>query len=48
VDFSKSADTDSFAEVDVAGNGGGADIEPIDRLRGEFLGGARLNGVDPT
>ena len=48
MDFSKPADTDGFAEVDVAGNGGGADVEPIDGLRGEFFGGARLNGVDPT
>jgi hypothetical protein len=48
VDLSKSANTDSFAEVDVAGDGSGADVEPIDGLRGELLGGARLNGVDPT
>jgi hypothetical protein len=48
VDLSKSADTDGFAEVDVAGDGSGADVEPIDGLRGEFLCGARLNGVDPT
>lgn len=28
VDFAKAADTDGFAEVDVAGYGGGADVEP--------------------
>jgi len=48
VDFSKSANTDGFAEVNVAGNGGGSDVEPIDGLRREFLGRARLDGVDPT
>ena len=48
MDLSKPANTDGFAEVDVAGDGGGADVEPIDGLRGEFLGGACLDGVDPT
>ena len=28
MDFSHAADTDSFPEVDVAGNGGGAGVEP--------------------
>jgi hypothetical protein len=48
VDLSKSTDTDGFAEVDVAGDRSGPDIEPIDGLRGKFLGGARLDRVDPT
>jgi len=32
----------------VAGDGGGADVEPIDRLRREFLRWAGLDGVNPT
>jgi len=48
VDFAQTADTDGFAQVDVAGDGRGADIEPVDGLRGEFFGGAGFDGVDPT
>lgn len=48
MDFSKPANTDGFAEIDVAGDRGCADVEPIDGLRREFFGGARLDGVDPT
>ena len=48
MNFSESANTDGFAKVDVAGDGSGADVEPIYGLRREFLGGARLDGINPT
>lgn len=30
VNLAETTDTDGFAEVDVTGDGGGADVEPID------------------
>lgn len=48
VDLAQTADTDGLAEVDVAGDGGGAHVEPVDGLGGELLGGTGLDGVDPT
>ena len=48
VDLAKTADTDGLAEVDVAGDGRGADVVPVDRLRWELLGGASLDRVNPT
>lgn len=48
VDFAQAADADGFAEVHMAGDGGGADVEPVDGLGGELFGGAGLDGVDPT
>jgi len=48
VDLAKTADTDGLAEVDVAGDGGGAHVEPVDGLRWELLGWAGLHRVNPT
>lgn len=48
VDLAKTADTDGLAEVDVAGDGRGANVVPVDRLRWELLGGTGLDGVNPT
>ena len=48
VDLAEAADTDGLAEVDVASDGRGADVEPVNVLGGELLGGAGLDGVDPT
>jgi len=48
VDFAKTTDTDGFAEVDVAGDGGGANVEPINGLRWELLCWAGLDGINPT
>ena len=48
VDLAQTANTDGLAEVDVAGDGGGADVEPVDVDRGKLLGGASLDGVNPT
>jgi hypothetical protein len=48
VDLAEAANTNSLAEVDVAGNGGGADVEPVNVLRRELLGGAGLDGINPT
>jgi len=36
VDFAQAADADGFAEVDVAGYGGGAGVEPMMCQRGGF------------
>lgn len=48
VDAAKAADTDGLAEVDVAGNGSGADVEPVNVLGRHLLGGTGLDGVNPT
>lgn len=48
VDLAEAANTDGLAEVDVAGDGGGADVEPVNVLGRELLGGASLDGVNPT
>ena len=48
VDLAEAANTDGLAEVDVAGDGGGADVVPVNVLGRELLGDASLDGVDPT
>lgn len=48
VDLAQTANTDGLAKVDVAGDRGGADVEPVNVQRGELLGGTGLDGVDPT
>lgn len=48
VHLAEAADADRLAEVDVAGDGGGADVEPVNVLGGELLGDTSLDGVDPT
>lgn len=48
VDLAETADTDGLAEVDVAGDGGGADVVPVNGLRRELLAVAGLDGVNPT
>ena len=48
VDLAEAADTDSLAHVDVAGDGGGAHVVPVNVLRRELAGGAGLDGVDPA
>lgn len=48
VDLAETADTDGLSEVDVAGDGGGADVEPVNVLGRELLGGTGLDGVNPT
>jgi hypothetical protein len=48
VDLAKAANTDSLAEVDVTGNGSGADVEPIGVLRRQLAGGTGLDGVNPA
>lgn len=48
VNLPQAADTDGLAEVDMAGNGGGADVEPVLVLGRELLGDTSLDGVNPT
>ena len=48
VDAAETANTDGLAHVDVAGDGSGADVEPVDVLGGHLLGGTGLDGIDPT
>lgn len=48
VDLAKTANTDGLAEVDVAGDGRGANVVPVDGLRWELLGSAGLDRVNPT
>lgn len=48
VDLAETANTDGLAEVDVAGDGGGTDVEPVNVLGRQLLGGTSLDGVNPT
>lgn len=48
VDLSKTTDTDGFAEVDMTGNGGSTNVEPVDRLGRKFLRWAGLDGINPA
>lgn len=48
VDFGEAADANGFAEVDVAGYGGGTDVEPVLGLRREFIAVGGFYGVDPA
>ena len=38
VDLAETANTDGLAHVDVAGDGGGANVEPVNVLRGQLVG----------
>ena len=48
VGFAEAADTHALAEVDVAGDAGGADVEPVGVLRGEFVAVGGFDSVDPA
>lgn len=48
VDLAETANADSLPHVDVAGNGGGTDVEPVNVLRRQLLGAAGLDSVNPT
>lgn len=48
VDLAETADTNGLAEVDVAGDGGSTDVEPVNVLGRELLSRTSLDGVDPT
>jgi hypothetical protein len=48
VDLAETADADALAEVDVAGDGGGADVEPVNVLGGELVAGTGLDDVNPA
>jgi hypothetical protein len=48
VDLAETANTDGLPEVDVAGDGSGADVVPVDVLGRHLLGGTGLDGIDPT
>ena len=48
VDLAETADTNGLAEVDVAGDRGGADVEPVNVLGRELAGRTSLDGINPT
>lgn len=48
VRFAQAADADGFAQVDVAGDGGGADVKPVGGLWGKFVAVRGFDGVDPA
>jgi hypothetical protein len=48
VHLPQTADTDRLAEVDMAGDRGGADVEPVDLLGRELLGDTSLDRVNPA
>jgi len=48
MDLAKTTDADGLAEVDVTSYRGSADVEPIDRLRGELFSIGGFDGVNPT
>jgi hypothetical protein len=47
VDLAKGADAYRFTEVDVAGYGGGADVEPVWVIGSEFFVGGCFHNVHP-
>lgn len=48
VELAETADTDGLAEIDVAGDGGSADVEPVNVLGRELLGGTGLDDINPA
>lgn len=48
VNLSETSNTDGFSEVDVAGDRGSTNVEPVDRLGWELLRWAGLDGINPT
>lgn len=48
VNLPQTANTDGLPEVDMAGNGGGADVEPVNVLGRELLGDTSLDGINPA
>lgn len=48
VDFAETANTDGLAQVDVSGDGGGADVEPVGGLRGELVAVRGLDSINPA
>lgn len=48
VDLAQTAHADGLAQVDVSGDGGGADVEPVAGLRGEFFGVRGFYCVNPA
>lgn len=48
VDLAETTDTDRLAHVDVAGDGGSTNVEPVHRLRRELLVVAGLDSVNPS
>jgi hypothetical protein len=48
MNLAETANTDGLSHVDVAGDGSGADVEPVNGLRWELLGWTGLDGINPT
>jgi hypothetical protein len=48
VSLAETADTDRFAEVDMASDSSCADVEPINRLRGKLLHVSGLYSINPA
>ena len=48
MDFTKGSYANGFTEVDVAGYGGGADVEPVWIVGREFFEGCSFDDVDPS
>jgi len=48
MNFSKTSNTNSLAEIDVAGDGGRTNVEPVDVLWWKLLCWAGLHGINPT
>lgn len=46
--LAEAADADGLAQVYVAGDGGGPDVEPVLGLGGEFVGVGGFHCVDPA
>lgn len=48
VNLAETANTDSLPQVDMAGDGRGADVVPVNVLGGHLLGRTGLDGINPT
>lgn len=47
MELAESTNTDVLAQVDVAGDGGSTDVEPVLGVRSQLLGRSGLDGVNP-
>lgn len=48
VNLPQTTNTNGLPEVDMASDGGGADVEPVDLLGRELLGDTSLDGINPA
>jgi len=48
MDFSEAAYTNRLSEIDMSGNSGSSDVEPVGGLGRKFVGVRGLDGINPA